>query len=82
MDSLTHNPFNLALDVGANVDVVGFTYSDKRLVHFGVELRSDVFAVERHLSSGLIAKVRSELFDMTDAWVDNFASRDLLYGPP
>lgn len=80
MNSLTHNPFDLALNVSAYIDLIGLADSHKGLVDFGVELGSNVFAVEGHLGSSLGAKVFGELLDMAHARIFNILARDFLEG--
>lgn len=78
MDSLTHHPLYLGLNEGADLNVIGFADGYEGLVDFGVELGSNVFAVEGHLGGSGIAKVLRELFNVLDARVFNFLARDLL----
>lgn len=48
MDSLTHNPFDLGLNVGADFDAIRLANSDKSLVDVWVELGSNILAFEGH----------------------------------
>lgn len=50
MDSLSQNPLNLALDEFAHVDTVALADFNEGFMPFGVELGSNIFAVEGHLS--------------------------------
>jgi hypothetical protein len=81
MDTLTHNTVDVVFDELADVDVIGLTDGHQGLVDFGVELGSNILAIESHLRCSFGAKVCGEFFDVRDARVLYLPARDFLNGP-